>query len=185
MPNTEALRQHLLDHAIRYGDFVLKSGATATYFIDVKKTAAHPDGMLLIAEALLEIIPPEVTAIGGLTMGADPVSFSVAAIAATRERKLKAFSIRKEAKHHGSGGRIAGVLEPGDKVVVTEDCVTRGTSPLEAVSVIRDLGAEVVLIAPVVDRGGTCGKMAAEAGIPFHPLLTAPDLGLPYEGGTA
>ncbi len=81
---------------------------------------------MLVADAVLSVVPPEATAIGGLTMGADPVAFVTAGVAATRGRPLKAFSVRKEAKDHGGGGRIAGALDPGDKVVVTEDTVTRG-----------------------------------------------------------
>lgn len=178
-----ALRDHLLEHAVRRGDFTLKSGARATYFIDAKQTATRPDGMLLVADCILAALPADVTAIGGLTMGADPVAFATAGVAAARGRQLKAFSIRKEAKGHGAGGRVAGALEPGDRVAITEDCVTRGTSPIEAVEVVRAFGAEPVVIIPIVDRGGSCGRLAAEAGVAFAPVLTAIDLGLPYEGG--
>ena len=91
-------------------------------------------------------------------MGADPVAFGVAAVAATRGRRLRSFSVRKEAKDHGVTGRLAGALQPGDRVVITEDTVTRGTSLMEAVDVVRGLGAEPVLITVIVDRGGTvCG----------------------------
>ncbi|MBW3669096.1 MAG: orotate phosphoribosyltransferase [Actinobacteria bacterium] len=182
MADLEALRRHLLEHSVRRGDFVLKSGQRSSWFIDSKQTACRPDGLLLMADAALDAIPAEATAIGGLTMGADPVAFGVAAVAATRGRGLKAFSVRKEAKDHGPGGRIAGALEPGDKVVITEDTVTRGTSLLEAAAVVREFGADVVQIVVLVDRGGTCAAMAAEAGIPFTALVTAPDLGFPYEG---
>lgn len=180
---SDALKRHIVGYSLRRGDFMLKSGAKATYFLDVKQTAARPEGMLLIADRLLDMIPEDVTAIGGLTMGADPVAFSTAAIAATRGRSLKAFSVRKDAKGHGPGGRIAGALEPGDRVVITEDCVTRGTSPIEAVEVVRAFGAEPVLILTVVDRGGSCAKLAAEAGVDFATIFSAPDFGLPYEGG--
>ena len=88
--------------------------------------------------------------------------------------------MRKEAKDHGVTGRIAGALEPGDRVVITEDTVTRGTSLMEAVEVVREFGAQPVLISVIVDRGGTCAAMAAAAGVPYHPLLTAPDLGFEY-----
>ena len=178
----EALRRHLLEHSVRRGDFVLKSGRRSSWFIDSKQTACRPDGLLLMADAALAVIPYEATAIGGLTMGADPVAFGIAAVAATRGRSLKSFSVRKEAKDHGGGGRIAGALDPADRVVVTEDTVTRGTSLLEAAAVVRELGAEVVQIVVLVDRGGTCEAMAAEQGIPFRALVTAPDLGFPYEG---
>ena len=178
-----ALVAHLKAHAIREGDFVLKSGKPTTWFCDAKQTTCRPGGMLLVADAALAVLPDDVTAIGGLTMGADAVAFGVAAIAATRGRELRAFSVRKEVKDHGGGGRVAGALEAGDRVVVVEDAVTRGVSMLEAADVIADeVGAEAVLLMPVVDRGGTVGAMAAERGLPLQALVTAPDLGFDYEG---
>ncbi len=178
-----ALRDHLLAHSVRTGQFTLKSGRTSTWFIDSKQTVCRPEAMVLVADAVLALVPDEATAIGGLTMGADPVAFVTAGVAATRGRALKAFSVRKEAKDHGGGGRIAGALDPGDQVVITEDTVTRGTSLLEAAHVVRAVGAEVVLAVALVDRGGTAEAMAAAEGIPFRAVLTAPDLGFPYEGG--
>jgi orotate phosphoribosyltransferase len=175
-----ALREHVLAHSLRRGDFTLKSGARSSWFLDTKQTACRPDGIVLVAEAALSVIPDEATAIGGLTMGADPVAFGVAAIAATRARALRSFSVRKEAKDHGVTGRVAGALVEGDRVVITEDTVTRGTSLMEAVEVVRAFGAEPVLITVIVDRGGTCAAMAAAAGVPYRPLLTAPDLGFDY-----
>ena len=176
-----ALVDHLLRHAVRRGEFVLKSGKRSDWFVDAKQTTCRPDGMLLVADALLALLPDDVTAIGGLTMGSDAVAFGTAAVAATRGRPLRSFSVRKEVKDHGGGGRIAGVLEPGDRVAITEDAATRGTSMLEAVEVVRACGAEPVLLAPVVDRGGTAAALAAEAGLAYRPLVTAPDLGFPYE----
>ena len=178
-----ALVAHLLEHSVRTGDFTLKSGKKSSWFIDAKQTTCRADGMLLVAEAALEVIPHDVMAIGGLTMGADAVAFGIAAIAATRGRELRSFSVRKEVKDHGGGGRIAGALQAGDKVVITEDAVTRGVSMLEAAAVIREEGrAEPVLLLPVVDRGGTVEAMAAEHGLPLRALVTALDLGFPYEG---
>jgi orotate phosphoribosyltransferase len=178
-----ALVAHLLEHSVRTGDFTLKSGKKSTWFIDAKQTTCRADGMLIVADAALEVIPDDVTAIGGLTMGADAVAFGIAAIAATRGRELRSLSVRKEVKDHGGGGRIAGALQPGDKVVITEDAVTRGVSMLEAADVIREEGqAEPVLLLPVVDRGGTVEAMAADHGLPLRALVTALDLGFPYEG---
>ena len=177
----QALVDHLLKHAVRRGDFVLKSGKRSPWFIDAKQTTCRPDGMLLVADALLAALPDDVTAIGGLTMGADGVAFGVAGVAATRGRMLRSFSVRKEVKDHGAGGRIAGALEAGDRVAITEDAVTRGVSMLEAADVVRSAGAEPVLLVPVVDRGGTCEEMARAAGLAYHALVTAPDLGYPFE----
>ena len=178
----EALREHLLAHSVRRGEFVLKSGKASTWFMDAKQTTCSPAGMLLVADALLAALPEGTTALGGLTVGADAAAYCTAAIAATRGIELKAFTVRKETKDHGAGGRVAGVLEPGDRVVITEDAVTRGVSMLEAADVIEAVGAEVVLLAPVFDRGGTCEAMAAERGYPYKALVTAPDLGFDYEG---
>ena len=179
-PLREVLRDHVLTHSLKTGEFTLKSGARSSWFLDTKQTACRPDGILAVADVALSLIPDSATAIGGLTMGADPVAFGIAAVAATRGRDLRSFSVRKEAKDHGVTGRLAGALRPGDRVVVTEDTVTRGTSIMEAVDAIVAFGAVPVCITVIVDRGGTCGAMAAERGIPFLPMLTAPDLGFDY-----
>lgn len=181
-PRNDLLVDHLQRFSIRTGDFELKSGKRTNWFIDAKQTACRPEGLLLVADLALAVIPDEATAIGGLAAGADPVAFGIAAVAATRGRALRSFSIRKEAKDHGVAGRLAGALEPGDKVVITEDAVTRGSSPLEAARVVRELGAEPILILPIVDRGGTCGERARAEGIDFLALVTAPELGYDYEG---
>lgn len=179
-PARAALRDHVLAYSVKHGEYTLKSGATSSWFLDAKQTACRPDGILLVADAALEVIPDDADAIGGLTVGADPVAYGVAAVAATRGWSLRSFTVRKEAKDHGVTGRVAGALQPGDRVVITEDTVTRGTSLLEAAAVVREFGAEPVLITVIVDRGGTCAAMAAAAGITYAPLLTAEDLGFSF-----
>jgi orotate phosphoribosyltransferase len=178
----QQLIDHLLRHSVRTGDFTLKSGRKSSWFIDSKQTVCRPDGLLLVADLALDLIPDDVTAVGGLTVGADPVAYGIAAVAATRGRDLKSFTIRKEAKDHGVAGRLAGPLEPGDRVVITEDTVTRGASPMEAAEVVRELGAVPVMVLVIVDRGGTCRAMAEAAGLEFRALVTAPELGFDYEG---
>ena len=179
-PARSALRDHVLRHSLKTGSFTLKSGAKSSWFLDTKQSACRADGVLLMADVALSIIPSDVVAIGGLTMGADPVAYGIAAVAATRGRDLRSFSVRKEAKDHGVTGRIAGALMPGDKVVITEDTVTRGTSLMEAVDAVIAFGAIPIFITVVVDRGGTCAAMAAERGIAYEPMLTALDLGYGY-----
>ncbi len=176
-PTLDALRAHVLEHSVKRGEFTLKSGATSSWFLDTKQTACRPNGIVLVADAMLEVIPDEATAIGGLTMGADPVAFGVAAVAATRGRDLRSFSVRKEAKDHGVMGRLAGAIVPGDRVVITEDTTTRGSSLMEAVEVVREFGAVPVLVSLIVDRGDSCAALCVEAGVPYAPLLTARDLG--------
>lgn len=180
-PTRAALRDHLLKYSVRSGEFVLKSGRKSNWFVDAKQTVCRPGGTLLVAEAVLAALPEDATAIGGLTMGADPVAFTTAGYAAAKGRGLKCFSVRKEAKDHGGGGRIAGALDAGDKVVLVEDATTRGSSVMEAAAAVREVGAEVVLIVAVVDRGGQCGHLARAAGIEFCALVTAPDLGFDFE----
>lgn len=178
----DRVRDHLLEHSIRRGEFTLKSGRTSTWFIDSKQTICAPEIMVDVATLVLDAVPLSATAIGGMTMGADGVSFITAGVGATRGRALRAFSVRKETKDHGAGGRIAGRLLAGDQVVITEDTVTRGSTLLEAAQIVRDAGAQVVAIIAVVDRGGTAGAMAADAGYSFTALFSAPQLGFDYEG---
>ena len=178
----ERVLEHLLAHSVRRGDFTLKSGRRSSWFIDSKQTICAPESMLDVATLMLERIPADATAIGGLTMGADGASFITAGVAATLGRSLRAFSVRKEVKDHGAGGRIAGALLESDRVVITEDTVTRGTSLSEAARVVADFGATVVLLLAVVDRGGTAATLAAQEGWAFDALFSAPDLGFDYEG---
>lgn len=181
----EALVAHLLEHSVRTdGPFTLKSGRQSDWFIDAKATTCAPEGMLLVADAALAVLPDDVTAVGGLTVGADAMAYAIAAIAATRGRMLRSFTVRKEAKAGGTGGRIAGALHPGDRVAITEDAVTRGVSMLEAAEVVRrEGGADPVLLLPLVDRGGTVAALAEAAGIALHALVPAPDLGFGYDPG--
>jgi orotate phosphoribosyltransferase len=182
-PVLDALRAHVLEHSVRHGEFVLKSGATSTWFLDTKQTACRSEGIVAVADAVVAVLGEDldrIDAIGGLTMGADPVAFGVAAVLGGRGRSMRSFSVRKETKQGGITGRIAGALNPGDRVLVVEDTTTRGTSLMEAVDQIAEYGAVPVLMTVIVDRGGTCGAMAAERGIDYRPLLTAPDIGFDY-----
>lgn len=182
-PTLERLRAHVLEHSVKTGNFTLKSGATSSWFLDTKQTACRPDGVVALTDAVIEVFGDvfgDIDAIGGLTMGGDPVAFGVQAVAATRGHALRSFSVRKEAKSGGITGRIAGALEPGDRVLVTDDTTTRGTSPMEAAEQIEAYGAIPTFMTVIVDRGGTCAAMAASQGIDYRPLLTAPDLGFVY-----
>ena len=182
-PTLDRLRSHVLEHSVKTGTFTLKSGATSSWFLDTKQTACRADGIIAVADAVIEVfgdVLDDIDAIGGLTMGGDPVAYGVQAVAATRSRTLRSFSVRKEPKAGGITGRIAGALIPGDRVLVTEDTTTRGTSLIEAVDQIKAYGAHPVIMTVIVDRGGTCATMAAARGIDYRPLLTAPDLGFGF-----
>jgi orotate phosphoribosyltransferase len=182
-PVLDTLRAHVLEHSVKLGEFTLKSGATSNWFLDTKQTACRSDGIVAVTDAALEVLGDDlggVDAIGGLTMGADPVAHGIAAVLGSRGRRMRCFSVRKEAKQGGITGRIAGALNPGDRVLVVEDTTTRGTSLMEAVDQIVEYGAEPVLMSVIVDRGGTCAAMAADRGIDYRPLLTAPEIGFGF-----
>jgi orotate phosphoribosyltransferase len=182
-PVLDRLRAHVLEHSVKFGEFTLKSGATSSWFLDTKQTACRADGIVAVTDAVIEVFADvfgDIDAIGGLTMGSDPVAYGVAAVAATRGHRLRSFSVRKEPKLGGITGRIAGALSPGDRVLVTEDTITRGVSLMEAADQISAYGAVATWMTVTVDRGGTCAAMAANAGIDYRPLLTAPDLGFGY-----
>ena len=179
----DVLRDHVLEHSVKHGDFVLKSGAKSSWFLDTKQTACRADGIIAVTDALVEVFGADldgIDAIGGLTLGADPMAYGVAAVLGTRGRFIRSFSVRKEAKAGGVSGRIAGALQPGDRVLVTEDTTTRGTSLIEAVDQIEAYGATAVAMSVIVDRGGTCAAMADERGVDYRPLLNAPDLGFGF-----
>ncbi len=182
-PTLDRLRNHVLEHSVKTGTFTLKSGATSSWFLDTKQTACRADGIIAMTDALIEVfgdVFDDIDAIGGLTMGGDPVAYGAQAVAATRGHTLRSFSVRKEPKAGGITGRIAGALQPGDRVLVTEDTTTRGTSLIEAADQVEAFGAHPVFMTVIVDRGGTCAAMAEAKGIDYRPLLTAPDLGFGF-----
>jgi orotate phosphoribosyltransferase len=174
----EQLIAYLREHAVikgNFGDFRLKGGARTDWFADVKQATGRPEGMLMVIDAVLALLPPEVTAIGGLTMGADPIAFGTAAVAATRGRPLRSFSVRRSRKEYGAMDRIAGALDNGDRVAIVDDAVTTGRSMREAADVVRKAGGVTVILIAVVARG------KANYGPGFHALVGAPDLGFPYD----
>jgi orotate phosphoribosyltransferase len=180
-PKAEALRRLLRDRSIRHGDFVLASGQRSSYYIDCRLSTMSAEGMVLIGRLGWEAIRDAgwtPRCIGGLTMGADPVSYAVAAASWTTELVLDAFSVRKEAKGHGLGRLIEGNFAAGDRVVVAEDVITSGGSARNAIAAVREGGGEVAGVLAVVDREQG-GRAAIEAlGVDVVALTTSTELGL-------
>src|SRR5262249_22566034 len=135
-------------------DVTLASGKKSTFYIDGKKVTLHPEGLWLIARLLLHELQqhPRVTAVGGLTLGADPIASAVAALSHETGQRLKAFLVRKEAKDHGTGSRVEGELQPGERVAIVEDTVTTGGSARQAIAAVQQLGAVPALVLAVADR---------------------------------
>lgn len=173
----QALVDHLRSHAVRTdGPFTLRSGAESAWYIDARQTTFDGEGAAIVGNVVAAMLPPGVTAVGGLTMGADPIALAVAMAA---DHHLRAFSIRKEAKAHGTGGRIVGPVAPGDSVCVVEDTTTTGSAILEAIGVLRDAGMDVVGAVALVDRsaGAVAARLAAE-GVPYAVAVSLDDLGV-------
>lgn len=135
-------------------DIVLASGKRSDFYINGKKVSLHPEGLWLIGRLLLEKLRefPDVTAVGGLTLGADPLASAVACLSHETGQNLKAFLVRKEAKGHGTGSRIEGDLEPGEKVAILEDTVTTGGSAKKAIDAVVEAGAVPVVVMAIADR---------------------------------
>jgi orotate phosphoribosyltransferase len=175
-----ALRDHLKSHAVRTdGPFVLRSGEASDWYIDARQTTFSGRGARLVGAAVLAEVPQHVTAVGGLTMGADPIAIATAMVAADHGRDLTAFSIRKSAKDHGTGGRLVGPIRPGETVVALEDTTTTGSALAEAIGVLHEENVRVVGAIALVDRsGGAASHRMEQLGVPYIALVTPTDLGV-------
>lgn len=176
MTQAERLVAILAERSARRGQFTLSSGRTSTLYIDARLTTMSPDGLALIgplALALLEEHGWTPDAVGGLTLGADPVSYAIAYASASGTRPIRAFTVRKEAKTHGTGRLIEGPFREGDRTVVIEDVVTTGGSALRAVDAVRAAGGEVLGVLAVVDRQEGGREALQAAGLSVASLATA------------
>ena len=173
---TEELLAALRQFSLREGEFTLASGRTSKWYMDARQVTFRGDCLETVGRAVLEAVEGlAFDAVGGLTLGADPVALAVAACSGKR-----AFAVRKEAKGHGAGGRMAGPVRPGDRILVVDDAVTTGGSTLTAVDAIEEYGGQIVAAACLLDRGGELGPALEQRGIPFFPVLGAPDLGFDF-----
>ena len=177
--NKAGLRQILLEKSIRTGNFVLSSGKSSTFYVDARLTTMSPEGMTLIGQLGLNTIRDhawDAESVGGLTLGADPVSFAISYTSAATDRPLRAFTVRKEAKQHGTGNLIEGPFKSGDKVVVIEDVITTGKSALQAIDSIASMNGQILGVLSVVDREDG-GREAIEArGYPVVALFKISEL---------
>ena len=181
MKDRAALAGLLRERSLTFGDFVLSSGQRSTYYIDARKTTMSAEGQALIGPVALQAIRdagwnPE--SVGGLTMGADPIAYSIARASVDEPPLIQAFSVRKEAKGHGTRRQIEGNFSPGARVVVIEDVITSGGSALRAIEAVRAEGARVLGVLALVDRGQG-GRTAIEtAGVGVVSITTTTNLGI-------
>jgi orotate phosphoribosyltransferase len=177
-------RAQLIDHisaeAVFHGDFTLTSGKKATYYVDLRKVSLDHRVAPLIGQVMLDLIAdiPDVSAVGGLTMGADPVAAAILHQGAARGLAYDAFVVRKEPKDHGRGKQVEGPDLQGKRVIVLEDTSTTGGSPLKAAEALEKVGAEVVAVAVVVDRATGAREIIEAAGYQYLAAIGLEDLGL-------
>jgi orotate phosphoribosyltransferase len=178
---TEQLERLLLERSVQRGEFTLSSGLKSSFYLDCRPTTMSAEGLSLIGALGLAAIRNAgwtADAVGGMTMGADPVAYAIALASWGAPPAIDAFSVRREAKGHGMKRRVEGNFRSGARVVVTEDVVTTGNSTLDAIAAIREAGGEIAGVLVVVDREqGGRARLEAE-GFPVVSLTTTSGLGL-------
>jgi len=173
----EELLREIRRHAVVSGDFVLSSGQRASWYIDLRRVLLAGRTAPLAGRVMLDVTADlDYEAVGGLTLGADPVATAMMHAAAARQQPLDAFVVRKAGKAHGLQRRIEGPDVAGRRVLAVEDTSTTGNSVLTAVQALREAGAEVIGVAVVVERGA--GPRVRECGLPFRAAYELSDLGL-------
>ena len=178
-PDRERLVALLLERSFRVGDFVLSSGARSRFYIDCRTTTTHAEGQAVVGRLGLAAVREaglRPDAIGGLTMGADPLAYAIAHASWIAGDPVNAFTVRKEPKAHGTGKRVEGCFAAGMRVVVMEDVVTTGGSALRAIEAVEAEGGEVIAVLSLVDREEG-GREAIEArGYPVHAIVGVGEL---------
>ena len=175
----ERLVALLLERSFRVGDFVLSSGARSRFYIDCRTTTTHAEGQAVVGRlGLLALrragLRPD--SVGGLTLGADPVAYAIAHASWLAGDPVHAFTVRKEPKAHGTGKRVEGCFQAGNRVVVVEDVITTGGSALRAIDAVEAEGGTVIAVLSLVDREEG-GREAIEArGYPVHALVGVGEL---------
>jgi orotate phosphoribosyltransferase len=177
-------RQQLIDfiaaEAVFHGDFTLTSGKKASYYVDLRKVSLDHRVAPLIGQVMLDLVAdiPDVRAVGGMTMGADPIATAILHQGAARGLAYDAFVVRKEPKDHGRGKQVEGPDLVGQRVIVLEDTSTTGGSPLAAIEALLKVGAEIAAVAVVVDRDTGARERIEAAGYPYLAAIGLTDLGL-------
>jgi orotate phosphoribosyltransferase len=175
----QALMQLVRDKALKFGDFTLASGRKASYYLDGKQVTLDSSGARLIAEGILELLgDPLPKAVGGMAIGADPITAAVVTMAGVRGLALKGFLVRKEAKGHGTNRYVEGPVSAGDDVAIVEDVVTTGGSSLQAIERVEAMGLRVTKVIAIIDRLEGGAKAFADRGHQLVSLLTIRDFGI-------
>ena len=177
MNSHETLREHILSKAVVHGKVVLSSGKEADYYVDLRRVTLDSQAAPLVGQVMLDLTKDlDYEAVGGLTLGADPVATAMMHVAASQGKKIDAFVVRKAEKAHGLQRRIEGPDVKGRRVLAVEDTSTTGDSVLTAVEALKEAGAIVVAVAVIVDRGA--GPKVSDANLKYLTAYTLSELGL-------
>jgi orotate phosphoribosyltransferase len=179
MTDHEQLVRLLAARSARRGNFTLASGRQSSLYIDARLTTMTPEGQRLIGRLGLQAIRAAgwpVDAVGGLTLGADPIAYAICHSSAETEQPLRAFTVRKEPKAHGTGKQVEGPLSSGDRVVIVEDVITTGRSAARAVEAVKQVGALPVGVLALVDREEGGREELEALGLPVHALTIASEI---------
>jgi orotate phosphoribosyltransferase len=177
MNSHETLKEQIIKKAVVHGKVILSSGREAEYYVDLRRVTLDAQAAPLVGEVMLDLLKDwDYDAVGGLTLGADPVAIAMMHVAAQRGKKIDSFVVRKAEKQHGLQRRIEGPDVRGRRVVAVEDTSTTGGSVLSAVEALREAGATVVGVAVIVERGAK--QAIHEAGLEYRSAFALSDLGL-------
>jgi orotate phosphoribosyltransferase len=175
-----ALIELIHQHALEFGEFVLASGQKANFYLDCRRLTLTGEGANVIAAGILDVLQADwPDAVGGMAIGADPITAAVITVAWQRGRHLNGFIVRKNPKEHGMGKQVEGPVVPGEKVVMLEDVVTTGGSSIRAIQHVRDAGLKTDRVIAVVDREQGAAERFAEVGVELHALVKLSDLKMP------
>ena len=180
MYDKQALIGLVRDKALKFGDFTLASGKKASYYLDGKQVTLSPGGARLVAEGILDTLQSDAmpAAIGGMSIGADPITAAVVTMSAVRGTPIAGFMVRKQSKGHGTNQYIEGPVRPGDEVVIVEDVVTTGGSSLTAIERAEAFGLKVCRVIAIIDRMEGGAEAFAARGYKFSSLLCIRDFGI-------
>ncbi len=173
------LKEILLDKSVFFGDFTLASGKKSNFYIDARISTLYPESAYLIGEIMYNMLEPyPIDAVGGYSIGADPIVTSISIISFLKESPIPSFIIRKEAKQHGRGKILEGNFKKGMKVAVVDDVITTGNSIINGINTVRENGGEVLIALSVINREEG-GKEKIEAmGVPYFSIFDLNDLGI-------
>ena len=179
MYDKQALIALVREKALEFGDFTLASGKKASFYLDCRKVTLDSAGANLIADGILELLgDPLPDAIGGMAIGADPITAAIITVAGQQGKPLRGFIVRKEAKTHGKGRDVEGPVQAGDQVVIVEDVVTTGGSSIRAIQKVQAAGLQVRGVIAIIDRLEGGAEAFAQQGHQLRTLLTIRDFGI-------